>query len=129
MKEEAPVIINAFSKEKLKAVWQKFLAQNNNLTPSFTTSLMHVEPSVNEHYVVTFQVDNHLVVADKRNLNHLLDHLKNELNNNQITLEPVVLESVKEKTAYTDKEKFEKMAESRPALRLFKDELGLEAEI
>ena len=129
VKEEAPVIINAFSKEKLKAVWQKFLAQNNNLTPSFTTSLMHVEPSVNEHYVVTFQVDNHLVVADKRNLNHLLDHLKNELNNNQITLEPVVVESVKEKTAYTDKEKFEKMAESRPALRLFKDELGLEAEI
>ena len=64
-----------------------------------------------------------------KGLNHLLDHLKNELNNNQITLEPVVLESVKEKTAYTDKEKFEKMAESRPALRLFKDELGLEAEI
>ncbi len=129
VKEETPVVINAFSNERLKKVWQDFLTQNNSLTPSFTTSLMHVEPSANDRFVVTFQVDNHLVVADKRNLNHLLDHLKNELNNNQITLEPVVVESVKEKTAYTDKEKFEKMAESRPALRLFKDELGLEAEI
>lgn len=128
VKEEIPVVINAFSNERLKKVWQDFLTQNNSLTPSFTTSLMHVEPSANDRFVVTFQVDNHLVVADKRNLNHLLDHLKNELNNNQITLEPVVVESVKEKTAYTDKEKFEKMAESRPALRLFKDELGLEAE-
>jgi hypothetical protein len=59
-------------------------------------------------------------------VNVLLDHLKRELNNNQITLEAIVDAKASRTEAYTDRERFEKLSKEYPNLNKLKDKLDLE---
>lgn len=56
----------------------------------------------------------------------LITHLKSKLNNRQIKLETELIEGSKQKMIYTNKEKFEYLAEKKPVLNLLKDRLGLD---
>ncbi|HOI32955.1 MAG TPA: hypothetical protein PLC47_09325, partial [Bacteroidales bacterium] len=71
---------------------------------------------------------NSLIANDKFNMNALFDFLKNKLNNNQFKLNPIVAEKPQSAGAYTDREKFEQMAQHRPYLIALKQELNLETE-
>ncbi len=124
-----PVIENPFTPEQLIGVWKDYAQSHQDVSPSFATAMMRHQPEYDGKRNITFRVESSLTLADKSNINLLLEHLKNQLHNNQITLELVMVEAAPNREAYTDREKFQKMAEHRPALQLFKDELGLEAEI
>ncbi|KAF0129744.1 MAG: DNA polymerase III subunit gamma/tau [Bacteroidetes bacterium] len=129
-KDEVPVVLeSSFSKTDLNHFWNSFAQTHKESSPSFALALLKYEPEISSDYVIRFKVDNNLLLADKLKMNALLDFLKNNLSNTLITLDPVLVEAPVDKEAYTDREKFEKMAAHRPMLRLFKDELGLEAEI
>jgi DNA polymerase-3 subunit gamma/tau len=123
------VLVNQFSKEDLMRFWNSFAETHKESSPSFALALLKYEPEMTTDYVIHFKVDNNLLLADKVKMNGLLEFLKSNLKNTLISLDPILVEAPVDKEAYTDREKFEKMAAHRPMLRLFKDELGLEAEI
>jgi DNA polymerase III subunit gamma/tau len=126
---EETVIETKFTNEQLRSAWKEFAEIYKQTSPSFSSALLRYEPEVGEGSNIQFKVENGLVFGDKLNVHALLEFLKKKLNNNQITLIPVQKEKSAETEAYTDKEKFEKLAAHYPVLRLFKEELGLEAEI
>jgi DNA polymerase-3 subunit gamma/tau len=122
------VMTDPFDQDQLTKVWNEFVSQNRENSPSFTHAISRYEPVLNEAFEVSFQVDNSLIMVDKQNINGLLEFLKTRLKNTMIKLVPVLNEQPKELDAYTDKEKFEKIAANRPVLRTLKDQLNLETE-
>jgi DNA polymerase-3 subunit gamma/tau len=122
------VMTDPFDQDQLTKVWNEFVSQNRENSPSFTHAISRYEPVLNEAFEVSFQVDNSLIMVDKQNINGLLEFLKTRLKNTMIKLVPVLNEQPKELDAYTDKEKFEKIAANRPVLRTMKDQLNLETE-
>lgn len=56
----------------------------------------------------------------------LLAFLRNRIGNNALQLEGVMQEHQTRKIAYTNKEKFEHLAEKNPALYELKEKLGLD---
>jgi DNA polymerase-3 subunit gamma/tau len=118
----------AFDEEGLKKKWIEFIELNKVELPSFTNAISRYDPLLSPNFEISFKTDNALVVSDKQNINLLLDFLKTGLQNTRIKLTPVLMEKPKELDAYTDKEKFEKIATSRPSIRTFKEQLGLETE-
>jgi DNA polymerase-3 subunit gamma/tau len=122
------VMTDPFDQDQLTKVWNEFVSLNRENSPSFTHAISRYEPVLNEAFEVSFQVDNSLIMVDKQNINGLLEFLKARLKNTMIKLVPVLNEQPKELDAYTDKEKFEKIAANRPVLRTMKDQLNLETE-
>jgi DNA polymerase-3 subunit gamma/tau len=122
------VMTDPFDQDQLTKVWNEFVSLNRENSPSFTHAISRYEPVLNEAFEVSFQVDNSLIMVDKQNINGLLEFLKTRLKNTMIKLVPVLNEQPKELDAYTDKEKFEKIAANRPVLRTMKDQLNLETE-
>lgn len=126
--EPEPEIKGAFDQKMLIEAWKTFASTYQAVSPSFATAIGKYEPHLEADFVIRFQIDNSLIAHDKLNMNALFDHLKNLLNNNQLKLVPEIVEKPKETEAYTDKEKFEKMATLRPMLKTLKEQLNLETE-
>ena len=76
-----------------------------------------------------FQVDNDLIDHNADGMAALKNHLKEKLQNNVFTLKPVIVDNPVVTQAYTDKDKFEKMAEERPILNTLRNELNLEGNL
>ena len=116
---------NPFSQEQLTAAWNSFVDKHQNVSPVFVAGIKNAEPTISAPSVVTFSIDNILVVKDQSNMYALHEYLKNALHNNQFVLKEVVLEKPKEVVLYTDKQKFEKMTEDNPIVNDIKESLGL----
>lgn len=116
---------NPFSQEQLTAAWNSFVDKHQNVSPVFVAGIKNAEPTISSPSVVTFSIDNILVVKDQSNMYALHEYLKNALHNNQFVLKEVVLEKPKEVVLYTDKQKFEKMTEDNPIVNEIKESLGL----
>ena len=120
---------NAFTQEQLMAAWNSFVEMYQNASPVFVAGIKNAEPTMTSPSIVTFKIDNVLVVKDQNNMYALHEHLKNALHNNQFTLKEVVVERPKEVVLYTDKQKFEKMAGDNPNVAGIKESLGLQLDI
>ncbi|UBM61900.1 DNA polymerase III subunit gamma/tau [Candidatus Sulfidibacterium hydrothermale] len=123
---DEPVIATPFSQEKLETVWQQFVESYKSRSPSFALTLSKGNPVVKENFRIEYHVPNIVIKEDKLNVNVLLDFLKKELNNNQITLDAIVDTQMVKKEAYTDRERFEKLSKEYPVLNQLKDKLDLE---
>ena len=115
-----------FSQEQLTLAWNSFAEKYQNASPVFVAGIKNAEPTITSPSVVTFKIDNVLVVKDQNNMYALHEYLKNALHNNQFTLKELVVERPKETVLYTDKQKFEKMAEDNPNINEIKESLGLQ---
>lgn len=126
--EEQPdvAIVTEFNQESLLNVWNDFIERYQNKAPSFANAIAKYPPQLKENFVIEYTVDNQIVAGDLLNVTSMLEFLKKELNNNQITLKPVVAEKSSQKVAYTDREKFEEMAKKYPGLIDLKEQLNLE---
>lgn len=124
--EPEPVIINEFTQEKLEQAWDDFVKNYKEQSPSFVFTLSKGHPVLKENFKIEYHVPNIIIKDDKLNINILLDYLKKELNNNQITLEAIVDTHTRQKEAYTDRERFEKLSKEYPKLNRLKNELDLE---
>ncbi len=122
---EEPVI-NEFDQDRLNEVWHNFTETYKPTAPSFAHALAKYKPVLKGNFIIEFKVDNILIAKDKINVSAMLEYLKKELNNNQIKLAPVVADKTTQKTAYTDREKFEEMAKKYPDLIDLKEGLNLE---
>lgn len=58
----------------------------------------------------------------------LTAYLRDKLNNNSISVIGVMQEFETKKVAYTNKEKFDQLAEKNPSLRELKERLGLDTD-
>ncbi|MGR3810398.1 hypothetical protein [Jiulongibacter sp. NS-SX5] len=56
----------------------------------------------------------------------ILDFVRKEINNGELQLEARLVAEVKEAKPRTEQEKFKAMVEKNPALKTFKDDLGLD---
>ena len=129
--EEAPVEVrnNPFTQEMLVGAWTKFVETNKNASPNFVAGIGKYQPSLKENNEIHFDIDNILVIKDVSNMGKLRDHLSKSLNNNQFTLVHHVVEKPKDDIAYTDRSRFEKMAEMNPNVLTLKKGLGLNIDI
>lgn len=119
-------IITEFNQESLLKAWNDFIVNYQEKAPSFANAIAKYPPQLRDNFVIEYMVDNQIVAGDLLNITSMLEFLKKELNNNQITLKPVVAEKSSQKTAYTDREKFEEMAKKYPGLIDLKEQLNLE---
>ena len=129
--EEAPVEVrnNPFTQEMLVGAWTKFVETNKNASPNFVAGIGKYQPSLKENNEIHFDIDNILVIKDVSNMGKLRDHLSKSLKNNQFTLVHHGVEKPKDDIAYTDRSRFEKMAEMNPNVLTLKKGLGLNIDI
>ncbi len=119
-------ITTEFDQEHLLKVWNNFINFYKVKAPSFASAIAKYQPELKDNFIIEYKVANKLIANDALNVASMLEYLKKELNNNQITLKPVIVEKTSQKVAYTDHEKYEEMAKKYPGLIDLKERLNLE---
>ena len=120
---------SAFTQEQLTASWADFVNRYKSISQSFAAAIGKYTPKLMGASEIHFNVDNKLFEHDTDGMSALKSHLKNTLHNNQFKLVAEVMERPAEIEAYTDKDKFEKMAQEQPLLRTLQTELKLEGDL
>ena len=118
-----------FSQEQLTKAWNDFVVSYQNVSPVFVAGIKNSEPVMNGKSEIRFKIDNILVVKDVNNMQALHEYLKKALHNNQFVLKEDLLERPREVVLYTDKQKFEKMANDNPNLFDIKESLKLDINV
>ena len=118
-----------FSEQQLKAAWKEFVDSYKSVSHNFTSLIGKYEPQLGDNFQIIFQLDNDLFDHNTEGMAALKNHLKEKLQNNVFTLKPIVVDKPVVTQAYTDKDKFEKMAEDRPILNTLRNELNLEGNL
>ena len=126
--QQEEVIINEFDQQKLSEIWKLFVVSYVNKSPSFSNAIAKYDPLLKENFVVEYKVDSQIISKDLLSVTSLLEFLKTNLNNNQITLKPVFPEKSEQKKSYTDREKFDELSKKHPEVLKLKDQLNLEIE-
>jgi len=121
-------ITTEFSQDKLVKTWNSFIASYLDKSPSFANAIAKYKPILKENFEIEYKVDSLIITKDIHSVTSLLEYLKTTLNNNQITLKPIVTAKDGQKTAYTDREKFSEMTKKYPNIVKLKDQLNLEIE-
>ena len=120
---------NPFTQAQLESAWTEFVERHRSVSPSFAASIGKYKPTLGANFEIHIPVDNLLFERETDSMADLKAHLKNTLHNNQYKLIPEVQEKPAEIDAYTDKDKFEKMAQANPMLRMMQAELKLEGDL
>ena len=118
-----------FSQEQLTSAWESFVTKYKTISPNFALSIGNYSPRIDEQGNIRFTIDNHIVKDDTDGMSELKAHLKQSLHNNQFQLIPEISEKPKEVEVYTDKDKFDKMAQQYPFMKKIQMELKLEGEL
>ena len=127
--EVEPTWDTPFDQKQLETSWYDFVNKYKKISPTFAVGLGKYKPELRNGNEIHFNVDNMLFENDTEGMSALRSHLKNTLHNNQYKLCPELMERPAEIEAYTDKEKFEKLAEAHPELRILQTELKLEGDL
>ena len=128
-KKKEAVVITDFDQQKLETIWNSFAKEYKEKSPTFSSTIEKYTPELMDNFKIRFKVDNMIIAKDVLNMTALLEYLKKELSNNQITLEPVLPGKKEKKVVLTDREKFEAMAKKYPGIRQLKDQLNLELDM
>ena len=120
---------NVFTQDQVTKAWNDYINLHQNSSPIFIAGIKNAEPTIVGNSEIHFKIDNILVVKDINNMQSLHEFLKNALHNNQFLLKEEVVERPNEIVLYTDKQKFEKMANENPNLLNIKESLGLQLDI
>ena len=123
---EEVVIKTEFSQEALEHVWQNFVVSYQSKSPSFSSAVGKYKPKLIDNLKIEYKVDNKIMANDILHQTSLLEFLKKELKNNQITLSPILPISNEKKKAYFDNEKFDELAKDYPGIVKLKEQLNLD---
>ena len=127
--KDEQVIITEFNQQRLETVWSSFANEYKAKSPTFGSAIEKYKPELADNFRIRMKVDNMIIAKDVLNMATLLEYMKKELNNNQITIEPVLPGKKEKKVVLTDREKFEVMAQKYPGIRQLKDQLNLELDM
>ncbi len=123
---EEAVIKTEFTQEVLEQVWKDFVDSYQSKSPSFSSAVGKYKPELTGDFKIEYKVDNKIMANDILHQASLLDFLKKELKNNQITLRPILPTVNEKKRAYFDKEKFDELAKEYPGIVKLKEQLDLD---
>lgn len=113
--------------EQLMEVWDRYTEKIKVDYPHLHTILRQQRPELSEDFTIRFAVSNKLLEDElQMKKSDLLDFLRTALSNIHIRLEVRVEDQIREQRPYTDREKFERMAEKNPSLRSLKEQMDLE---
>jgi DNA polymerase-3 subunit gamma/tau len=115
--------VKSFTQADLEKAWEKLQLKFSDLI-----SLSIRKPRLTEGFKIIYPISSQLEETEIiGNRYEILLFLKKELENHQIELETLLTEEAPiERKAFTDKDKFEKMAEKNPLLYKFREKLDLE---
>lgn len=118
-----------FSQTDLCNYWDEYAETLRNDSPHLYSTLKNSRPRISDEWTIDFTVDNK-VLEDELTLKktEMMEFLRNKLKNSKIQLRTSVAENSKNFRPYTDKEKFDLMAQKNDSLRLLREELDLEIE-
>ena len=120
-----------FTYESLMEKWLEYATKANDKNKkTLHTALTTNSPELKEGFTIEHVLDNKTLFDNfNREKQTFLDFLKKELNNYSIQLQAKLIKNEKaEVFLYTDKEKFLKLAETKPELLYLKDKLHLDFE-
>lgn len=119
-----PVDVKPLTDEQLREAWNDFASQRKNQIAEFHLLSRTIDvqgPTVT--VALANSIEEPLLQAI---LPDLLTYLRNRLSNSTIKIESVLRKEDAKRTAYTNKEKFDLLAEKNPMLKELKDRLGLD---
>jgi len=118
-----------FSEEKMIEVWKDFSekVKNDGKTNLYIT-LTSVLPTLSETTInLKISNDTQQKILDENKI-ELLNYLRTTLQNDFIEVKTEMSEEIKSDIPYTPKDKFNKMAEENPSLKILQQKLGLDPE-
>jgi len=120
--------LDAFSFEDLTKHWNDFADQKKSVGRDVEYTVLKQEMRLQEDgTTIVLQLTNSVKIDIlDRFKSDLITYLKSKLNNRNLKLETELIEEKKQKMIYTNKEKFEYLAEKKPVLNILKDRLGLD---
>lgn len=116
-----------FTGSQLAEAWNTFAAGIKEESTLLYSALTGHLPVIGDGNVLSLELENRVLEAEfNRNKTDLITYLKNSLKNDFISIETSVSEQVIEvKKPYSEKEKFEQMAEKNPLIKTLRDQLDL----
>jgi len=120
----------SFSEADLNAAWQKFCAQKNpsdlsdSLKMIFKRSLT-IKENEGVEIVLSTEIEKKFLKVEET---EIVQFLRRELGSKSLTFSIVVKEADTRQRLYTDKEKFNYLAEKHPLLLTLKEKLSLDTD-
>lgn len=110
----------------MQAAWTEYAEERKSQVAEY--HLLNREITLNKNQItipLTNPIEEPLLLLIKSNL---IDFLRTRLNNNAIQVVSTMAERQTKKVAYTNKDKFEHLAEKNPILMQLKERFGLDAD-
>ncbi len=119
-----------FTAEELKKAWDEFAASKKKEGKDIEHAILKQDHYLKDEHTIVLQLTNSvkIPILDKFRAD-LITHLKSTLNNRYIQLETELLEEEQAYRPYTNKEKFEYLAEKKPLLKELQERLGLDPDM
>jgi DNA polymerase-3 subunit gamma/tau len=116
-----------FTQEQLEVAWLAFTETLKIKNPRLFSTLAAQPPVLKENFIIELSLSNQLQIDEILKIKfELVNFLRNELLNNKIELSTNLSETQQSQRFYTDKEKFDHMAQKNPNLLKFKQQFGLD---
>jgi DNA polymerase-3 subunit gamma/tau len=115
-----------YTEEQLREVWSAFAEQRRKFQAEYQ---LLTQPFKVENHLITVQLLSPLHETMLNNLrSDLTSFLRERLRNNSIQVTGELIAEEDKKLIYTNREKFEFLAEKNPMLKELKDRLGLDTD-
>lgn len=116
-----------FTQDQLNDAWMKFAETLRTDDPRMFSTLTAQMPELKANYVIEMNVVSSLQQEEVEKIKFkILRSLRSTLQNGMLNVEIVMKETENAKRFYSDKEKFEAMAQKNPNLLKFKQQFGLD---
>ena len=118
-----------FTPSELVLAWDDFAETLKNKFPHLYSTLKSSRPALLEDWNISFTIDNKVLEEElTAHKTEMMEFLRTRLNNFRIRLQTSVAEVQKTRKPYTDREKFDLMAEKNPNLKTLRETLDLDIE-
>jgi len=122
--------IENFSKEELMEKWLRFAEMMHKEKPRMATTLKASNPVIKDDFSIEIEMSNKVQEDD---FNHMIktdlaNFLRHELKNDNLKIVTFVPETNKEKSLYTDEDKYKYLSEKNPNINKLKQRLNLDFE-
>ena len=117
-----------FTEKKAQSLWIEYYQERQKKGEKSIASILELElPKLNDNFILSVSLPSKLMKEQlEREQPNLLGFLKKELNNYSISLKINVVKTVKQKIAYTTREKYEELKAKNPLLEKLRQTFELD---
>lgn len=127
VKVEEQLPIEDFSETEMLEFWYKYAQRLNDKGHMIMESLLRISDPKLDGNRITYELPNEGSKIDfEKEKPELLGYLRGHLHNHDVTIDVIVNEKVKVKTAFTPQDKYNRLNEINPNLELFRKMFDLD---